>query len=75
MDRLSSKQKEVLQAILDYTKEKKYPPTVRELGEMVGLQSSSTVQGHLERLKLKGLISWEPCQPRTLKVLKLEQKI
>lgn len=69
MERLSPKQKEMLQAILDFTLEHKYPPTIGEICRLTGLQSPSVVQGHLERLKLKGLITWEPSLPRTVQVI------
>ncbi len=48
------------QLILDYIKKeilaKGYPPSVREIGVAVGLKSTSTVHGHLERLEKKGII-------------------
>jgi len=70
MPKITSKQKAVLEAILEFTKEHKYPPTVRELCDMLNLKSSSTVHGHLSRLKLRGLISWEPSLPRTVHIKK-----
>jgi repressor LexA len=69
MYRVTAKQKRVLQAILDFTKENKYPPTVRELCRELGLSSPSTVHGFLERLKLNGLVTWEERCIRTLKVV------
>ena len=61
------------QAILDYIKtevrEKGYPPSVREIGEAVGLASSSTVHGHLNRLEAKGLIRRDPTKPRAIEIL------
>jgi repressor LexA len=60
------------QAILDYIKtevrDKGYPPSVREIGEAVGLASSSTVHGHLERLEKKGLIRRDPTKPRAIEI-------
>jgi repressor LexA len=60
-------------AILDYIKkevrEKGYPPSVREIGEAVGLASSSTVHGHLARLEKKGLIRRDPTKPRAIEIL------
>lgn len=67
--RLTAKRKRILEAILVFTKTNKYPPTIRELCEIVGTQSSSTVQGHLQALKLLGLVTWEPKSPRTLQVV------
>lgn len=63
------KQLMVLQAIQWYIKEHHYPPTVREIADLVGLKSSSTVHGYLDRLRKAGLIEWEADKPRTLKVL------
>ncbi|WP_138415238.1 transcriptional repressor LexA [Aquibacillus sediminis] len=73
MTKLSKRQ----QAILDYIKEqvidKGYPPSVREIGEAVGLASSSTVHGHLSRLEKKGYIRRDPTKPRAIEVLNLEE--
>ncbi|NGP44046.1 transcriptional repressor LexA [Bacillaceae bacterium SIJ1] len=72
MKKLSKRQ----QAILDFIKEnvqtKGYPPSVREIGEAVGLASSSTVHGHLARLEEKGMIRRDPTKPRAIEVLNLE---
>lgn len=61
------------QRILDYLKEeilaKGYPPSVREIGEAVGLKSTSTVHGHLERLEKKGIIRRDPTKPRAIEIL------
>lgn len=70
MNKLSPRQ----QAILDYIEknvhEKGYPPSVREIGEAVGLASSSTVHGHLSRLEKKGYIRRDPTKPRAIELLK-----
>ncbi|MEG0473342.1 MAG: transcriptional repressor LexA [Solibacillus sp.] len=59
--------------MLDFIKEevrtKGYPPSVREIGEAVGLASSSTVHGHLARLESKGLIRRDPTKPRAIEIL------
>lgn len=60
----------VLIAITDLIKEKGYPPSVREISERVGLKSSSTTYGHMVRLKMKGLITWDESRPRTLRLVK-----
>jgi SOS-response transcriptional repressor LexA len=75
MSKVTQKQRRVLQEILDFTKENRYPPTVRELGQALGISSSSTVQGFLERLKIHGLVTWEQGCPRTLKVVDQHEKI
>ncbi|MHB8946541.1 MAG: transcriptional repressor LexA [Bacillota bacterium] len=45
------------------------PPSVREIGEAIGLSSSSTVHGHLDRLEEKGLIRRDPTKPRAIEVV------
>lgn len=69
MKKITPKQRQVLNAIMEFTKKHKYPPTIHELAEMVGLKSTSTMHGYLERLKLHGLITWEPSFPRTIQVV------
>jgi repressor LexA len=65
---VSPKQQRMLKLIKDYVAEHSYSPSVRELCALAGLKSSSTAHGYMERLKSKGLISWEPTHPRTIKV-------
>jgi SOS regulatory protein LexA len=69
MTRLSKRQQEILNFIKKEVKEKGYPPSVREIGEAVGLSSSSTVHGHLSRLESKGLIRRDPTKPRAIEIL------
>jgi len=61
------------QLILNYIKKeilaKGYPPSVREIGVAVGLKSTSTVHGHLERLEKKGIIRRDPTKPRAIEIL------
>ncbi len=66
---LSSRQQAILDYIKQEVREKGYPPSVREIGEAVGLASSSTVHGHLNRLEKKGLIRRDPTKPRAIEVL------
>ncbi|MBH9965343.1 transcriptional repressor LexA [[Bacillus] enclensis] len=73
MTKLSKRQQDILQYIKVSVKEKGYPPSVREIGEAVGLASSSTVHGHLARLESKGLIRRDPTKPRAIEVLDLEE--
>ncbi|KMY52281.1 transcriptional regulator [Peribacillus loiseleuriae] len=49
-----------------------YPPSIRDIGKEVGLKSSSTVSGHLVKLRDKGLIGWEDGKPRTLHIINKE---
>jgi repressor LexA len=59
---------DVLRFIYDTLENKKYPPTVREIGETVGLSSTSTVHGYLGRLEKQGLLHRNPGKPRILEV-------
>lgn len=65
----STKQVEIYEFIKEQIKEKGYPPSVREICAAVGLKSTSTVHGHLERLEKKGLIKRDPTKPRTIEVV------
>lgn len=56
----------ILQYIKDYTEENGYAPSVREIGEAVGLKSTSTVHGHLTRLEKKGMLHRAAMKPRTI---------
>ncbi|HEX7056460.1 MAG TPA: transcriptional repressor LexA [Bacilli bacterium] len=68
MAKLSNRQTAILEFIKNNVREKGYPPSVREIGEAVGLASSSTVHGHLERLEKKGLIRRDPTKPRAIEI-------
>ncbi|WP_026701147.1 transcriptional repressor LexA [Salibacterium aidingense] len=74
MPKLSKRQQQILDYIKDEVKLKGYPPSVREIGESVGLASSSTVHGHLSRLENKGYIRRDPTKPRAIEVLELEEE-
>jgi len=54
--------------LVDYVDEHGYPPTVREIGEAVGLASPSTVHAHLANLERAGLIKRDPTKPRALEL-------
>jgi len=60
------RQQAILDVIKEFQREHGYPPSVREIGERVGLSSSSTVQSHLRTLQRKGLIHRDPTKPRAL---------
>jgi SOS-response transcriptional repressor LexA len=62
----------IVEAIIDLTNEYGYPPTIREISQRVGLSSSSTTKSHIDRLKRKGIVDYEPTKPRTIRVLKKE---
>ncbi|MDK2598846.1 transcriptional repressor LexA [Bacillus stercoris] len=69
------RQLDILRFIKAEVKSKGYPPSVREIGEAVGLASSSTVHGHLARLETKGLIRRDPTKPRAIEILDEEVDI
>ncbi|MDR0267695.1 transcriptional repressor LexA [Paenibacillus sp.] len=73
MSKISSRQQAILEFIRNEVRAKGYPPSVREIGEAVGLASSSTVHGHLDRLEKKGLIRRDPTKPRAIEILGQEE--
>ncbi|WP_067843644.1 transcriptional repressor LexA [Amphibacillus sediminis] len=72
MHALSKRQEAILNYIKEQVALKGYPPSVREIGEAVGLASSSTVHGHLARLEKKGYIRRDPTKPRAIEIIDLE---
>jgi repressor LexA len=70
MHKLSPRQQSILAYIEQSVRNRGYPPSVREIGEAVGLASSSTVHGHLARLEKKGYIRRDPTKPRAIEILK-----
>jgi repressor LexA len=68
----TEKQQRILDVISSFSSEHGYPPSVREIGELVGLSSSSTVQSHLNTLERRGLIKRDPTKPRALVVAPVE---
>lgn len=66
---LTARQREILDYIRAEIHRRGFPPSVREIGEAVGLSSSSTVHSHLAALEAKGLIRRDPSKPRALEVL------
>jgi repressor LexA len=62
----TERQARILDVIQNFTDEHGYPPSVREIGERVGLSSSSTVQSHLKALEKRGLVHRDPTKPRAL---------
>ncbi|GIP32631.1 transcriptional repressor LexA [Paenibacillus sp. J2TS4] len=75
MTKLSNRQQAILEFIKNEVRDKGYPPSVREIGEAVGLASSSTVHGHLERLEKKGLIRRDPTKPRAIEILDGDESV
>ena len=70
MQRLTDRQRDVLKGIYEIRRKKGYPPTVREIGERLGLRSSCTVQRHLEALERKGYIKRDRTKARSVEILK-----
>ena len=68
-DRLSKRQMAIYEYICSYTRERGYPPSVREIGAAVGLASPSTVHMHLKVLQERGLIKRDSKKPRTIEVV------
>ena len=66
---ISHRQRQILQCIMQHTEAHGYPPTVREIGEAVGLSSSSTVHAHLRSLENAGLISRDAVLTRAIRVV------
>jgi repressor LexA len=66
---LTDRQREIWNFVVDYVDRWGYPPTVREIGEHVGLASPSTVHAHLANLERAGLLRRDPTKPRALELL------
>lgn len=66
---LTSRQRDVLDYIKTCVRTRGYPPSVREIGQAVGLSSTSTVHGHLANLEEKGFIRRDATKPRTIEVI------
>jgi repressor LexA len=66
---LTDRQAKILDFIRQVTRVRSYPPSVREIGEAVGLSSSSTVHNHLNQLERRGLIRRDPSKSRTVQLV------
>jgi repressor LexA len=71
---LTGRQQEIWAFLVDYVDRHGYPPTVREIGEAVGLASPSTVHAHLANLERAGLLKRDPTKPRALELTGREQQ-
>ena len=67
---LTERQREIYDFVVGYVDRHGYPPTVREIGEAVGLASSSTVHAHLANLERAGYLKRDPTKPRALELVK-----
>ena len=68
MDEMTPRQQRIVEYIRRTVQERGYPPTVREIGEAVGLTSSSSVHAQLANLQRKGLLRKDPARPRAIEV-------
>src|SRR5947209_17604657 len=66
---LTPRQRQIWDFLVDFVDRHGYPPTVREIGEAVGLASPSTVHAHLANLERAGLLRRDPTKPRALELL------
>ena len=72
MANLTPKQQKIYDFIRDFSRDYGYPPTVREIGEHLGLKSPSTVKFHLDNLRAAGLIQWDGGKTRSITLLEKE---
>ena len=70
---LSKRQREIFDFVVAYADKHGYPPTVREIGESVGLASPSTVHAHLANLERAGYVRRDPTKPRALEIVGRER--
>src|SRR5665647_3979466 len=66
---ITDRQRRILEAIRDSVTTRGYPPSMREIGEVVGLTSSSSVKHQLTALQAKGFLRQDPNRPRALEVV------
>ena len=71
---LTGRQQEIWDFLVDYVDQHGYPPTVREIGDAVGLASPSTVHAHLANLERAGLLRRDPTKPRALELVGRERR-
>ena len=70
---LTGRQQEIFDFLVGYQEQHGYPPTVREIGEAVGLASPSTVHAHLANLERAGYLKRDPTKPRALELTGLRR--
>ncbi len=69
MEKLTDRQKDILDVIKQAIAKNGYPPTVREIGAKIGLSSSATTQFHIKKLEEKGYIKKNATKNRTIELL------
>ncbi len=72
---LTERQREIYEFVVRYVDEQGYPPTVREIGDSVGLASPSTVHAHLANLERAGYLRRDPTKPRALELVGRERAV
>jgi repressor LexA len=70
---LTNRQREIYEYVTQYVDGHGYPPTVREIGDAVGLASPSTVHAHLANLERAGYLRRDPTKPRALELVGRER--
>jgi repressor LexA len=70
---LTARQRQIWDLLVEYVDGHGYPPTVREIGDAVGLASPSTVHAHLANLERAGLLRRDPTKPRALELIGRER--
>ena len=73
-DMLSERQRAILQYVKEFIKAKGYPPSVREIGQAVGLSSSASVHNHLKNLQEFGFLQRDAAKPRAIEVRPAEDE-
>ena len=69
MQPLTDQQRKVLVFVEDHVRDRGYPPTLREIGEALGLANVNAVRGHIEALDRKGYITREPDKARSIRIV------
>ena len=75
MKKLSNPRQKVYDFLLAYTSEHDYPPTIREIGDAIGLNSTATVYTHLKNLENEGLIERDATKQRTIRVIRPDKSV
>ena len=65
---LTPRQRQVLDVIVEHQNEHGYPPSVREIGQAIGLRSPATVKAHLDNLRDAGYLIRDPAKPRAIQI-------
>lgn len=69
MKALTHRQETILEFVAEHSRERGFPPTLREIGEAIGLGNVSAVRGHVEALEKKGYIAKDPEKARSIRIV------